>query len=199
MLKIQCIHELEEWWKTKENGYSNEDGPLQPEWILKYAKAFNDSLSASRDRLPHKHEDIYTWRVLLSQRGVFFKMLVKRFKELFSKALDAADLEGEAGRLVMFTDLHYNQLLLARQERRFNIYSSGEEVGRLSHDLLPKEEACMAVKESVLYKMNFLRSPELALSELTAALPEFEDPKHEPLKLSLMLLRAQIHQRAQNY
>lgn len=194
-LQMQCLHELEDWWKSRENGPNTEDYVALSEWLVKYSRSYNETMKNARYHLPHKHEDILTWRVLLAQRRQFFGMAVDRFRELLRSVPEV-----DRGSLASMTDLHFNQLMLVRQERRFGVYSHGERIADMRRGSLSRAETFMLHKELALYQFNFLGNPDLAFSELEAALKDFERSKEdEQLHHETLLLRAGLYQRTCNF
>jgi hypothetical protein len=92
LVKIECLLELEEGEKIKEEGLtSNSDHPLLVDALTKVVQSVYAQISSWRERMPYKHEDMSTWHAILGQRIMIYDFMKNKMLHLLDSVLKSAN------------------------------------------------------------------------------------------------------------
>lgn len=109
-----------------------------------------------------------TWRSILDQRNMIFRLLRKRMQTILDSILQGTGTtESSEKLLIPYQDIEWNTLTMIKQQRTFGVY--GIKKYKVEDDKLYQEEIPLKVKELFHYNIEALKNYEGAKQILEKA------------------------------
>ena len=77
-----------------------------------------------RERLPHKYEDLTTWKMITDQRNFIYYTLQKRLARYLKNFLTSTDENDNMNKLCSFQDITWNTLKYGQIERSYGYFGN---------------------------------------------------------------------------
>jgi hypothetical protein len=159
LLKIQSFVELEEGFslipKLTQQPYSTNPSPSTPDPLEILFQEMIMHMNLWRERLPHKNEDLTTWKMIIDQRNFIYFTLQKRLARYLKNFLTSSDENDNMNKLCSFQDVVWNNLKYGQIERSYgyfgNIIKTNEKKDTSTFQL---PEVFMKTRETVIYLLR---------------------------------------------
>ena len=170
LIKTQCLLELEEGNKIKEETVLQVTGvEANHEAMTKVVQSIFNEINTWRERLPHKFENMGTWRSILEQRSMIFRHLRKRMQSILDPILTSINSTESAEKLLIpYQDIEWNSLMMIKQQRNFGVYSIKDY--KTPDDQLYYDEVPIKNKELYFFNVDALKNYETAKAVLDRGL-----------------------------